>query len=160
TYHFARFSGTSMSSPVVTGVCALLWEVNPYLTPRQVKEIIINTARQDNNTGVLPSTGDPRWGYGKLNAMAALKEVLLLVGLDEIDYNNTVWDVYPNPANNTFKINGLTDIETIQLIDATGRIVELDNTLAEWSTSIFESGVYTVRIIANKYVYQKKLLIL
>lgn len=160
TYHFARFSGTSMSSPVVTGVCALLWEVNPYLTPRQVKEIIINTARQDNNTGVLPSTGDPRWGYGKLNAMAALKEVLLLVGLDEIEYNNTVWDVYPNPANNTFKINGLTDIETIQLIDATGRIVELDNTLAEWSTSIFESGVYTVRIIANKYVYQKKLLIL
>lgn len=70
TYHFAKLSGTSMSSPVVAGVCALMLEANPYLTAFQVKDIIRNTARLDNFTGNIPVEGSPTWGKGKVNAYA------------------------------------------------------------------------------------------
>ena len=46
-----------MASPMVTGVVALILEANPYLSAQQVKDIIIETAREDANTGVIPMTG-------------------------------------------------------------------------------------------------------
>jgi len=39
------FSGTSAASPLVAGVCALLLEKNPALTPAQVKDKLIKSAR-------------------------------------------------------------------------------------------------------------------
>ncbi|MFM7726096.1 MAG: S8 family serine peptidase, partial [Flavobacteriales bacterium] len=50
-YDFARMSGTSMSSPCVAGIVALLLDANPFLTPAQVKEILMATARTDEFTG-------------------------------------------------------------------------------------------------------------
>ena len=41
TYPFARFSGTSMSSPATAGVAALVWDANTLLTAAQVKQILI-----------------------------------------------------------------------------------------------------------------------
>src|SRR5690606_115079 len=43
TYPFARFSGTSMSAPAVTGIVALLLEADPTLTPAEVKELLKST---------------------------------------------------------------------------------------------------------------------
>lgn len=40
TYDYSYMSGTSMAAPVVTGVAALVWSVNPSLTGDQVKEIV------------------------------------------------------------------------------------------------------------------------
>ncbi|PEJ57368.1 hypothetical protein CN692_13220 [Bacillus sp. AFS002410] len=41
---YARLSGTSMASPVVAGISALLLESNPNLQPSDVKSILMNTA--------------------------------------------------------------------------------------------------------------------
>ncbi|MGD6853892.1 S8 family serine peptidase [Bacillus infantis] len=43
-YAYERLSGTSMASPNVTGVAALLLQANPDLTPEQVKQVLMNTA--------------------------------------------------------------------------------------------------------------------
>ncbi len=99
TYHFARFSGTSMSSPMVAGVAALILDANPYLSARQVKEIIMETARQDNITGIIPVEGSTRWGAGRVNAYAAVKLALQTIGLEE-PKNDLMWSVFPNPVAN------------------------------------------------------------
>jgi subtilisin family serine protease len=99
TYHFAKFSGTSMSSPMVAGVAALILDANPYLSARQVKEIIMETARQDNITGIIPVEGSTRWGAGRVNAYAAVKLALQTIGLEE-PANDLMWSVFPNPVAN------------------------------------------------------------
>jgi serine protease AprX len=61
-------SGTSMATPHVAGVIALMLEANPHLTPAQVKDIIERTAT--NMAGRLPWEA----GMGHLNAYAAVAE--------------------------------------------------------------------------------------
>ncbi|MFJ7934603.1 S8 family serine peptidase [Sporosarcina sp. NPDC096371] len=43
-YAYDRLSGTSMASPNVAGVAALLLQANPDLTPADIKQVIMNTA--------------------------------------------------------------------------------------------------------------------
>lgn len=51
----SRFNGTSASSPIVSGVVALMLEANPELTWRDVQEILVRSARQNAEFDV-PST--------------------------------------------------------------------------------------------------------
>lgn len=158
-YPFARFSGTSMSSPAVAGICALIWEINPYLSPLQVKQIVLETACQDNHTGVIPVSGDTKWGYGKINAMAAVRATLNFVGTEYIANDSKDWEVFPNPTNATLSLKGLEQIELVHLFDVSGKEIKLDASKTSWSVDGFATGVYTFRVIANKKVYQKKVII-
>ncbi|MEI6852788.1 MAG: S8 family peptidase, partial [Bacteroidota bacterium] len=94
-YKFYRFSGTSMSSPMVTGIVALMLEANPSLTPAQIKDIIKITAREDLKTGDIPDTGSYRWGWGKINAWRAVK--MAYTGIQEMAGTFSIV-MYPNPA--------------------------------------------------------------
>ena len=73
------FSGTSASTPQVSGVAALMLSVNPNLSWRDVRLILAQTARKNDPTesGWLPaSTGfgfHHRYGYGVVDAGAAVR---------------------------------------------------------------------------------------
>jgi hypothetical protein len=67
-YVFAQ--GTSDASPHVTGVLGLLMSV-PGVTPAIAKAALLNTANH-NGLGALP---DPKYGFGILDAYAALAQV-------------------------------------------------------------------------------------
>jgi hypothetical protein len=83
-YSFARFSGTSMSAPAVTGVVALMLQADPTLTPAEIRDIIQSTARTDSHTGAIPpGGGSTQWGTGKLNAYHAVTDVLGITSVTE-----------------------------------------------------------------------------
>ncbi|MBE7557997.1 S8 family serine peptidase [bacterium] len=65
-----KMQGTSMSSPMVTGLCALMLSKNSSLTNEQVKTILRTTARDAG-----PAGWDGTWGAGKIDAVAALNAV-------------------------------------------------------------------------------------
>ena len=69
---FGASSGTSMSSPMTAGIVALLLEADPELNVDEVKELLRNTARIDDFTGQIPEAGSNLWGWGKIDALAAL----------------------------------------------------------------------------------------
>lgn len=160
TYPFARLSGTSMSSPVVAGVVALILDANPTLTPAQVKEIIIQTAREDNQTGVLPATGDTHWGHGKINAYHAVQLALGILGTVEINQELS-WTIYPNPASETISLNGLSSefIHSLKIIDISGALVVESSSLDSISISELNAGIYFARIIRNGKVEQQKFVV-
>ncbi|MBR0171095.1 MAG: S8 family serine peptidase [Bacteroidales bacterium] len=64
--------GTSMASPVMTGVVALWLQHNPSLNVDSVRTLLHATARKDMFTGDIPTTGSNDWGWGKANAFAGL----------------------------------------------------------------------------------------
>ena len=65
-------SGTSMAAPHVSGVIALMLEKDPSLAPSTVKNLLTSTARTDGYTGAV---WNKKWGYGKLDAQAAVDAV-------------------------------------------------------------------------------------
>ncbi len=65
--------GTSMATPFAAGVIALWLEACPGLRANEVKQILEKTSIKDANT--TPTT---RWGYGKINALAGLKEAIIM----------------------------------------------------------------------------------
>lgn len=66
---YTQISGTSMATPFVAGVVALMLDVDPTLSPDQVKEIITQTATR------MPGYEDYEVGAGYLNAYAAIDKV-------------------------------------------------------------------------------------
>jgi len=66
-------SGTSMATPHVAGLAALVWGVNPGFTAAQVREIIQTSANDLGSTG-----WDNYFGYGRINAYRALLSFLVL----------------------------------------------------------------------------------
>ncbi len=72
-----RFGGTSAAAPQVAGVCALMLEANPALGWRDVKEILLRSARRVNPespawfTNAVGLRFHPRQGAGLVDAAAA-----------------------------------------------------------------------------------------
>lgn len=64
-------SGTSMSAPHVAGVVALLLQRSPELTAPQIRKILMASARPVETQPPF----DVGWGYGRLDAEAALREL-------------------------------------------------------------------------------------
>lgn len=156
TYHFAKLSGTSMASPMVAGVSALILDANPYLSARQVKEIIMQTARQDNFTGVIPAGGSNRWGAGKINAYAAVQLALVTVGVMEVNETFT-WNLYPNPATNEITFSSLNEAyQFIEIVDLMGNIIRKPVNNNKVSITELKPGTYWLRLTINGKIEQQK----
>ena len=70
---YTPLEGTSMATPFVTGVVALMLEANPTLSADTILDILQTTAIADAFTGAVPNFTR---GYGKIDAVAAVKRAL------------------------------------------------------------------------------------
>lgn len=60
-------TGTSFAAPIVTGVAALMWSVNPGLRPSTIAELLRRTSVDLGNVGP-----DDTFGFGRVDAAAAV----------------------------------------------------------------------------------------
>lgn len=75
---YVTWSGTSMATPFVAGVAALIKDANYSLTPLQVKNIIRSSAEDYGETGC-----DIDYGCGRIRAMKALAMATGVVRMDQ-----------------------------------------------------------------------------
>lgn len=73
--HYISASGTSMATPIVSGVAALVLSINSSLTPDDVEQILIASAKDLGEKG-----WDALYGHGCVDAEAAVKYTILHYG--------------------------------------------------------------------------------
>jgi subtilisin family serine protease len=71
---YERLAGTSMATPHVSGVAALVWSANPGLTNAQVRDILQNSAKDLTDKDLGDTVGkDNYFGYGLVQACKAVE---------------------------------------------------------------------------------------
>lgn len=73
---YKHFGGTSSSTPLVAGICALILSANPDLTAKEVKEILQKTADKIGSPSEYVNGHSVKYGYGRVNADKAVAEAL------------------------------------------------------------------------------------
>ncbi len=86
----ANWSGTSMAGPHVAGIVGLMREANPNLSVDDIKQILLDTARDEGNTGE-----DNTFGWGFVDAYDAVISATL--GFGEIEGHVTNGTYNNNP---------------------------------------------------------------
>jgi serine protease AprX len=113
-------SGTSLSTPIIGGICALLLEAHPDWTPMQLREALMMTASQ-------AAWPDTNYGWGIANGLAALDYVGAAPPRANLGPANTILiTAYPNPANSvaTWAIEiPRTTVGSFTVTDILGRTV-------------------------------------
>jgi len=146
-YEFVRLSGTSMSAPMISGAIALILEADPNLSPEEIKQLIINTARTDGYTGDIGSEGNVRWGFGKLDVYNAIQS-LLGTGMEEPSKSDHY--VFPNPATDKIYLTGtLTGNEYYHLTSADGRLIKQGKLENYVDVSTLSEGIYFLNVESN-----------
>jgi subtilisin family serine protease len=156
-------NGTSFATPLVAGVAALVLSVHPHLTPMEVRQRLLSTARPLEMT--VPNNFI---GWGMVDAVRAVGFVAPL------PERFVLYDSYPNPFNGSTTISfGAPESKSVDLsiYDLLGRRVRiLFNGEARVGENRFvwhdarddrggrvASGIYLVRLSVQGSVLTKKL---
>lgn len=158
--------GSSFAAAIVSGVCALMYSVNPYLTPAEVEEIIKTTAADiyeipENK----PYLG--MLGAGRIDAYEAVKRAInykqpLEPIVDSVfeEIHNTI-NIFPNPTNGPLMITGTAFNDQVLFYSVADRLVKQTFTSSAreaFSVKELEPGMYIVNVIRNnRPIYQQKI---
>tara|TARA_B110000459_G_C16603201_1_gene492184 strand:+ start:125 stop:2509 length:2385 start_codon:yes stop_codon:yes gene_type:complete len=149
-WDFGAMQGTSMSSPMVAGIVALMLQANPSLNFSEVKAILQSTALTDEYTGsIIPNN---TWGFGKVNAQAAIQNIETSLSINDFGFDNFM--LYPNPTNDFVNFDNSTlkfkNLEVINLIGQSILKLNLeDSNQNKLDISNFEKGLYLFKF-SNK----------
>lgn len=155
---YGLMQGTSMACPFVAGVVGLWLEADPTLTVADVMDVIQKTAITDTYTKV----NKDRFGAGKIDALAGIKEVLNSTGISDIKADNddvivtcTDGDNYEIFVAGAKRVTArLYSLSGICAVEATsnGDTVQLNANSAS-------AGVYVLKIDTEKLSETRKIVV-
>ena len=153
TTNYTSGSGTSFSTPITAGACALLLQADPALTPMEVQAFIKATGDQSSNPDTLR-------GWGIYDVWLAIRNLLVSAPNTELVLQPTdfqLFMLYPNPFNPVINISySLPAAGEIKLeaFDTAGRKVKqilagtysAGKQITRWDATGFTSGIYFIRL--------------
>ena len=152
---YGNASGTSVATPYVSGAAALLYSLNPNLTPSQVEGFLESSA---DDRG--PAGWDNRYGWGRLNVNGALIAAGGTPGGGGTggDITPPVVDILSPAAGATLAGTVIVRAEASDNVGVTevrlmidGAVVDVDNTAPyefEWDTLAWPNGSRELRVRA------------
>ena len=160
---YLRQSGTSMASPHVAGVAALIRAQHPEFSPEQVRQALRSSANDIGATGF-----DTQFGYGRLNASGSLtiatplvaqlaSPVGVLNGLSQVDVTGSV--VGANLSSWRLEYGAGTAPLSWTVIRTSSTPIN-SGTLATWNLAGILDGTYTLHLVAQAAtgeIYQDRL---
>lgn len=157
---FATWNGTSMAGPHVAGLVALIISANPALAGQVdiIEDIIESSALpilSDQDCGEISGMSVPNavYGYGRVDALAAVEQALQLVKVKDPSTYATV-QIAPNPANKKVRVNLIAPAgnATLEIFTLTGLPIYYE----QWhhvngseqliNISSWFSGIYVYRL--------------
>ena len=166
-YHWGDMPGTSMASPVVAGVVALMLQANPNLNATEIREILQSTAVSDEYT----TNNSSQSGAGKLDAKAALVKAIQSSAIQTKNNSLSVADdvimLYPNPSDGKFTVfaqNAKSEI-TVGIYNLNGAMVynettKPDNGIVNINASgTLVPGIYLVKVEGENINYSSRLIV-
>ncbi len=119
---YKSLSGTSMATPHVAGVIALMLEANPHLTASEIDAVIRHTAEHRYDWGKVDAAQrpfseiDPNYhpsgGWGQVDAYAAVKEALYMAGDPDSQTQVVHISATPDEANKSIEVSWKSQRET------------------------------------------------
>ncbi len=154
--YWASMDGTSMSCPFVAGVVALWLQADPTLTVDEVKGVMEKSSTTDDDTAKDPR----RWGYGKINALEGLKQILSS-GVDATVADDARLIVEQSGDMVDVFVAGASEIE-VAMYSLGGSAVAHARSVGgsvSMSTSSLQSGVYVLSVQTGDARFTRKLIV-
>ena len=150
-------TAVSAAAPIVSGVIALMLELDPTLSPSEIKTILQQSSRADSFTGTTPNN---TWGYGKLDALAAIEEVFKA---ELPDPSLSESQFYPNPVRDNLHIEvmGMEEnkyrvkiysVQGIKVLD------QMSNNNEDLNLSHLNKGVYILEVSYNRHLINHRII--
>lgn len=143
---YSSASGTSFSSPIVAGVAALLWSLNPDFTPDQIEEFLYKGARQIGSENL--------FGSGTVDAYESLLLATQAIG------GNLQPQAIAKVSEKKVSIPAIVKLNGSESFDRDGEIVKAFWTLSDGSTfdglnieiEVSEAGILdaTLTVVDNE----------
>lgn len=152
---YRSVSGTSLSAPIAAGVAALMFSVNPDLTPAEAQSILKSTAKDLGTAGY-----DTSFGYGRIEAFKAVQAAISAAPATQPAGDTTAPQVTLWSPGDGSTLAGPVIVEASAEDDSGVTAIEVylngekvgsdasGTIAAEWDTAQEANGTHTITVLA------------